>query len=93
VRREIRSLSAEERGRVFGAFEVMRSTTQEEGEASYGPWFRTYDSITLQHIYATIDERCDQGHLSAAFSTYHRALILVVEETLLAMDPSIGALP
>ena len=93
VRREIRALSDAERARVFAALEVMRATPQADGEARYGPAFRTYQSITVQHVYATTDYRCDQGHLSAGFFTYHRALVLAVEEALLAIDASIGALP
>ena len=93
TRREIRTLTQMERDRIFSAFEVMHDTAQEKGEALYGPRFRTYQSIVLQHMYATIDHRCDQGHLSAAFFMFHRLLVLAVEESLLAIDERIEALP
>ena len=47
----------------------------------------------MQHTYAAIDARCDQGHLSAGFFPYHRALVLAVEASVLAVDPGVGALP
>jgi hypothetical protein len=93
VRREIRSVAPEIRDRVFAAFEVMRNTSRADGEARYGRAFRTYQSITVQHTYAAIDARCDQGHLSAGFFPYHRALVLAVEASVLAVDPGVGALP
>jgi hypothetical protein len=42
---------------------------------------------------AASDPRCDQGHLGPAFATFHRALVLQFEESLLAVDPRIPALP
>ena len=50
VRREVRSLSAAEWGDVVDAMWTMKRLGQAEGEARYGPAFRTYDSFVAQHV-------------------------------------------
>jgi hypothetical protein len=93
VRREIRTLSDEQRRAVFDALNVMKSTSQEEGEALYGPAFLNYDRMVLKHMRAALHPRCDMGHNGPAFLTFHRALELQIENSLLAVDPSIEGLP
>jgi len=93
IRREIRGLSSTERQRVFNALHIMKHTSQEDGEKRYGPMFRNYDSITVQHAYAAVNPKCDQGHFGPAFFTFHRVMVLLVEESLLAVDPAIEAIP
>lgn len=93
VRREIRSLDDATRERFFAAMHVMRSVSRDDGQRLYGPEFKTYDDLVLQHFYAAADVRCDQGHFSAGFFTFHRAFVLSFENSLLAVDPTIGAVP
>ena len=93
VRREIRSLSDDERARVFAALDVMKRTSQADGERRYGARFLNYDRLTVQHAYSAVHPACDQGHFSTSLLPFHLVESLAVEESLLAIDPAIGALP
>lgn len=63
------------------------------GQAQYGENFKTYDYFVVKHAVAAMDSRGDQGHFSDAFGTFHAALVLEFEMSLLAIDEAIGALP
>ena len=93
VRREIRSLSEAQRVAVFAALTTMKTTPQDAGEALYGPDFLNYERFVVKHAHAAMHPRCDQGHYGPAFVTYHRAFTLLMENALLAVDPSIEGLP
>jgi len=93
VRREIRTLTDAQRTAVFAALNTMKSLSQEEGEALYGSYFLNYDRMVLKHMRAALHPRCDMGHMGPAFLTFHRALELAIESSLIAVDPSIEGLP
>jgi hypothetical protein len=93
IRREIRQLSSSEWQKVVDAYWIMKNTPQEEGEAKYGPYYKQFDYFPSKHAVTTTDSRGDQGHFSAAFMTWHSAFLLEFENSLLSIDPSIGALP
>lgn len=93
VRREWRMLSESRRKDVARAFWTMQNTSTEEGREKFGPYFVNYDEIVAQHACAVFDPRCDQGHVGPQFMTFHRLLLLKMELALLAVDPSIEALP
>ena len=71
----------------------MKNTTELEGRKLYGPRFQNYDRLVIKHFRAATHPRCDQGHYSAAFLTFHRAFTLLFEESLLAVAPEVLALP
>lgn len=93
VRREIRRLSVEQREAVFAALNVMKTMSQEDGEKKFGAHYLNYDRMVLKHMRAAQHPRCDMGHSGPAFLTFHRALELQIENSLLAVDPSIEGLP
>jgi len=93
VRREIRTLTASKREAVFAALNIMKNTSQEDGEHIYGPDFLNYDRMVLMHLRASMHPRCDQGHLGPAFFTFHRAIALQAERSLVAIDQNIEGLP
>ena len=93
VRREIRSLPEAERAAVFAALTVMKNTSQADGEARFGPDFVNYEAFVVKHAHCATHPRCDQGHYGPAFATYHRAFNLLMERSLLSVDPGIEALP
>lgn len=93
VRREFRSLPLSIRQRVFDAHWIMRNLTTAEGQARYGPNFISYEDLVVSHACANRDPRCDQGHFGPIFAIFHRALLLQFENSLLAIDPKIGAMP
>eukprot|EP01098_Paradermamoeba_levis_P003949 TRINITY_DN1736_c0_g1_i1.p1 TRINITY_DN1736_c0_g1~~TRINITY_DN1736_c0_g1_i1.p1 ORF type:complete len:865 (-),score=267.51 TRINITY_DN1736_c0_g1_i1:60-2654(-) len=93
VRREIRSLSAQEWQRVVDAMWIMRNTSTEAGVLKYGSAYKEYDYFVSKHAVTTTDSRGDQGHFSAAFITWHSVFLLEFENSLLAVDPNITGLP
>jgi hypothetical protein len=93
VRREWRSLSPQVREKVAKAFWVMKDTSTAEGRKKYGPRFLNYDDLSWWHACVVWDPRCDQGHLGPNFITWHRAYLLMIENSLLAVDPSVLAMP
>ena len=93
LRKEIRSMSAEEWDGFVRAVWAMKNMNQAEGEAAYGPAFRSADYITAKHAVSSDDARGDQGHSSAAFLTWHDALMLEYEMSILAIAPEVGGLP
>jgi len=71
----------------------MKWLDDEEGQSMYGSSFHTYDYFVLEHAVATSDPRGDQAHLGSHFIVWHGLFLLEFEESLLAIDPSIGAMP
>ena len=93
VRREVRSLSEAEWGDVVDAMWTMKRLGQAEGEARYGPAFRTYDSFVAQHVVASLNAKCDAAHFSPIFVVWHRAFELQFENALLAVNGNISGAP
>lgn len=71
----------------------MKNLTTEEGRNQYGKLFWNADDIVMLHACSLKDTRCDQGHYGPHFMTFHRAFLLRYENSMLAVDPSIGAMP
>ena len=86
VRKELRQLSNAQR-------EKVKTTRQEDGLKRYGAHFVNYDLMVLAHVRAATHPTCDQGHNGPAFLTFHRALSVWVETSLVAIDPEIHGLP
>ena len=93
MRKELRQLSNAEREKVFAALDIMKTTRQEDGLKRYGANFVNYDLVVLAHVRAATHPTCDQGHNGPAFLTFHRALSVWVEKSLVAIDPEIHGLP
>jgi len=99
ARRELRQLSDLEHTAVIDALSTMKATPASAGRSRFGPHFRNYDELVEKHMNASLDPRCDQAHLGAAFLTYHRALVREFELSLLAVvqskdaNTSLTALP
>jgi len=93
VRREWRSLNDTMKHKVAKAFWTVKTLLTEEGRQIYGENFNNHDDMLVLHSCATTDPRCDQGHFGPQFMTFHRALLLKYERSLLAVDPEIEAMP
>jgi len=93
VRRSWSTLNDSEKQRVINALHIMKWTSDEDGKSSYGGNFRRYDELILHHATAENDRRGDQAHLSEGFTFWHRLFLLEAENSLLSIDPKIGALP
>lgn len=64
-----------------------------DGRRLYGSKFINYDDLTMLHACSVYDPQCDQGHYGPNFANFHRAYLLAFENSLLAIDPSIEAMP
>jgi hypothetical protein len=93
VRRNIKELSSSEVTAIAIAMNEMQVLSIEEGRAKYGMDFKPYDYFVVKHLAANQDTRGDMAHKSNAFATWHGALVLSFETSLLAIDPAIGAMP
>ncbi|CAK9108349.1 unnamed protein product [Durusdinium trenchii] len=93
VRREWRTLSLEMKNKVARAFWQVKTVKTLEGRKIYGKHFNNHDDMLILHSCATTDPRCDEGHFGPQFMTFHRALLLKYELSLLSVDPTIEAMP
>ena len=90
VRREIRSLSDDDREKYFSAVETVYKVSQDEGMSRYGEAYKniTY-FVTLHHRLAGARD-CDHLHDGLGFLTQHAALTLTFEKVLQLIDPSVS---
>ncbi|KAI7837734.1 hypothetical protein COHA_008456 [Chlorella ohadii] len=93
VRKELRSLTDREYRCFITGSAVMQSLSTASGRRLYGPKYISYDELIVKHAVATNDPRGDQGHNGPPFMTFHRAFLLELEESLLAICPDMKALP
>jgi hypothetical protein len=93
VRKEIRALSTSEWEAVVAAMKVVRYTSTKDGQRLYGRQFKNWDYFVAKHVTCVKDRRGDQGHFATSLMTFHPLLMLEMENAILAVDPSIGAVP
>jgi len=90
VRREVRSVTDEDRTRFLNALYLMYTTDEAEGKAAYGDQFNTAEYYVYKHLNGAGTTDCDHWHDGAGIVTHHMAFTLEVEQTLQAVDPSIS---
>jgi hypothetical protein len=93
VRKEWRTLDDKTRIKVGNAFQVMANIDTLSGRKKYGRHFWNAQDLVVFHVCAVVDPRCDQAHFGPNFMTFHRAYLLLIEQSLRAVDPTIIALP
>jgi len=87
VKREIRSLTVEDRENVLDAMFTMWRVGTKEGRQTYGNEFTGLDRFTSVHAYqATGDIKCDHWHEGSGFLTHHLALSVSFDMSLRAVD-------
>ena len=91
VRREIRSLTEEDRMRYFDALTQIHSLGLEEGQAKYGTKFANQEVFLIKHLAQDTLAQCNFFHGCAGFLTGHAGFQLQFEQSLQAIDPSIAA--
>ena len=91
VRREIRELLEVpgEMDRYLDTALVMWRTTQEEGEARYGPDFQTVQKLSMLHLENAGARDADHFHEGTGFVLQHVKLSKVFERSLQAIDPAV----
>lgn len=93
IRNEMRTLAPAQWDAVVKAMWIMKTTSQEEGQARYGPQFKSYDMMVLKHVKAALHPAGDQAHFREVFALFHLMWTLEVEGSLVAIDPSILGVP
>jgi hypothetical protein len=89
IRKEIRSLTREQRERFFTALNVMKHTPTQDGRRSFGPNYQSYDDLTKRHMAATQHPNFLDVHASVAFLPYHRLYLLLWERSLRAIGDGV----
>ena len=72
---------------------IMKMTSMDEGKARYGSSFVSYDRMVAKHIRAAVNSAGDQAHFTPVFPLFHRLWLLEIENSLVAIDPTISGLP
>ncbi|GBG33849.1 Hypothetical Protein FCC1311_100722 [Hondaea fermentalgiana] len=95
----IRTLSETQRQAYFAALRTMRTTSMAAGQRRFGAAYRSHAYMLLKHATSALHPCVDQGHDIENQMTFHRALLLEVEASVLAivstLEPNVtlGALP
>jgi hypothetical protein len=90
VRREIRSLSDEDRETFFDALELLYSLSETEGQKLYGSKFHTAEYFSYKHLTGAGTTDCDHWHDGAGIITHHMAFTLEFEQSLQSINPAIA---
>ena len=90
VRREIRSLTDEDRETFFTALELLYSLSEIEGQRLYGSKFHNAEYFSYKHLTGAGTTDCDHWHDGAGIITHHMAFTLEFEQSLQSINPSIA---
>ncbi|CAN0103275.1 unnamed protein product, partial [Pylaiella littoralis] len=90
VRREIRSLTDQDREMFFNAVAVMQRVPSGVGQLVYGSRYYSKDYMTRLHLYYGGTKECDHWHQGAGFVTSHIGLTLMYEMSLQAVNPAVA---
>jgi hypothetical protein len=90
VRREIRSLTDEDRETFFSALEVLYSLSETEGQRLYGSKFHNAEYFSYKHLTGAGTTDCDHWHDGAGIITHHMAFTLEFEQSLQSINPAIA---
>eukprot|EP01034_Spumella_vulgaris_P026148 gene26150-32683_t len=90
VRREIRSLTDEDREAFFDALLKVYTVPSAEGVALYGSKFKTAEDFLVKHLAGAGTTDCDHWHDGAGILTHHVAVTLEMEQSLQSIDPTLS---
>jgi hypothetical protein len=90
VRREVRSMSVEDRRAFFEALFQLYSVTSAEGKELYGDEFESAEYLAYLHLEGAGRNDCDHWHDGAGFVVQHLAFTLQAEQALQAINPAIA---
>jgi Common central domain of tyrosinase len=89
VKRELRSLTVQDREIFLEAVAELWWNDDNTGKQKYGPRFTSVSTFTEQHSLASGDIMCDQFHEGSAFITHHLALQNAFELSLRSVNPAV----
>jgi phage-related protein len=90
VRREIRTLTDDDREAFFSALETVYNTEQADGEKLYGTKFASIKELVKNHLDGAGRMECDHWHDDAGILTHHVAYTLQMEQSLQSVNPSVS---
>eukprot|EP01035_Chromulina_nebulosa_P018000 gene18000-23638_t len=90
VRREIRSLTNEDRENFLNTLNALYTTSKSDGVAKYGSKFVSAEDFSYKHLNGAARVDCDHWHDGAGIVNHHVAYTLEIEQALQAIDPSIS---
>lgn len=90
VKRELRTLSDNDRELFTTAASELWKYNQTEGQKKYGNSFTSIDEFVLEHAFSsTGDVNCDHWHEGTGFMAHHFALTVAFEESVRAVNPAV----
>ena len=90
IRREIRSLTDEDREEYFSALEKLYEFDESTGQKLYGSKFHSAEYFSYKHLTGAGTTDCDHWHDGAAIITHHMAFTLEFEQSLQSINPAIS---
>jgi hypothetical protein len=88
VRREIRSLTDQDREMFLNAVSIMQRVPTSVGQKIWGEKYKSKDYFNRVHLYYGGTADCDHWHQGAGFVTSHMAFTLEYEQSVQAIFPS-----
>ena len=89
VKRELRSLTNDDRHNFLHAAAKLWKYNTTEGRAKYGEKFTGINELVEEHALASNDIKCDQFHEGSGFFTHHFAITQTFEAALRAVNPAV----
>jgi len=90
VRREIRTLTDEDRNDVLDALETIYRLPTEEGMVIFGDDYRGMDYFLKEHLIGAGQKDCDHWHDDAGIMTHHIAYTMEVEQSMQLVNPRVA---
>lgn len=90
VRREMRSLTDEDRELFFDAMVTVYNVGETEGKALYGDAYLPITYFARMHLKGSAAKDCDHWHDGAGIMVHHMSFTLAFEAVLQAINPSIS---
>jgi hypothetical protein len=90
VRRELRSMTDDDRNGFFEALKLIYTVGQTDGTATYGSKYRSIEYLVAEHLQGAASKECDHWHDDAGILTHHMAFTLELEQSLQSVDNTIA---
>ena len=90
VRREIRSLTEDDRNMFLQTLRLLYDVSTDDGRALYGDKYLSAETLLFRHLNGAGRTDCDHWHDGAGIVVQHLAFTLLAEQALQAVEPSLA---
>jgi hypothetical protein len=90
VRREIRTLTEQDRDLFLKTLKMLYTIPQEQGEKLYGDKYVSAESLLYKHLNGAGTTDCDHWHDGAGIVVHHMAFTLYAEQSLQSINKAIA---